>query len=118
MYSNYTLYKTYGGKMSESDYNIYANEACDYIDVVTRGRAPHTDTMSDKIKKCECKLADALLAASEIPVCVTSEGNDGVSISYSQSANQDLQIICFNICKKHLSYPINLLYAGVDYSAN
>ena len=114
MYSTYSLYVSQGGTLDEQAYTGLAEKAAREIDLRTFGRAQsYKDTLSDVLGKCECELVDALSAEKTIPVGVSSESNDGYSVSYAQNAvvEQKKQIV--GICMRWVSVHVNLLCAGV-----
>lgn len=115
MYSNYDFYISRGGTMSETEYKAAAEKAAEKIDYYTFGRAANApDKMRDRIKRCECALADILRSAEKIPFGISSESNDGVSVSYLATAQQDSERQIQNICRQYLCFPVNLMYAGGD----
>lgn len=114
MYSTFTYYTAHGGLLTEAEYNKYAEDAADIINYRTFGRAETApEEMQDKIRRCECKLVDALSAFSNCPAGVSSESNDGYSVSYSTTAKADLDNNVLNICRRFLMMPENLMYTGV-----
>lgn len=114
MYSTYSLYVSQGGTLDEQAYTGLADKAAREIDLRTFGRAQsYKDTLSDALGKCECELVDALSAEKTIPVGVSSESNDGYSISYAQNAVAEQKKQIEGILMRWLSEPVNLLFAGV-----
>lgn len=118
MYSTYELYISLGGSMTETEYQSAATAAWDKMVYYTFGRIANAPAeMQEKAAHCECRIADILHSAAELPIGVTAEGNDGVSVSYSQSAQRDTEQQIYRVCREHLTFPVNLMYAGVDFGA-
>lgn len=113
-YSTYEEYRTQGGALSEQDYVKQVGKAAREIDLQTFGRAQkYRQELHDTLSQCECALVDAFHAAEAVPVGISSESNDGYSISYSQSASRDLKRTTDEILTRYLLEPVNLLFAGV-----
>ncbi len=113
-YSTYEEYLSQGGTLPEQDYVKQAEKAAREIDLQTFGRAQkHRAALHDALSQCECALVDAFQSAAVVPVGISSEGNDGYSISYSQNANRDFKRITDEILTRYLLEPVNLLFAGV-----
>lgn len=113
-YSTYSEYSAQGGSLSEQAYAVQAERAAREIDLRTFGRAEkYRAELKDSLSLCECELVDALSSAQSVPVGVSSESNDGYSISYSQSARTEQNRSIESILMRYLLEPVNLLYAGV-----
>lgn len=114
MYSTYNSYIKNGGKLDETTYKIVAEKATAEINYRTHNRAEKfKDKMKNNLISCECELIDVLNSFSSIPLGITSESNDGVSVSYSQNAKTEMQAKKEDIFNKYLTYPVNLLYGGL-----
>lgn len=117
-YSTWDYYhSTYGGKLSETAYTQQALGAKAEIDRRTFGRARNAPgEIAGNLCLCECELLDVLHAFGEIPAGVASISNDGYSIDYgsrSTSANIETEASAAErICRKHLTMPVNLMFAG------
>lgn len=114
MYSTFDDYIKNGGKLDKVKYESMSKKAAAEIDYRTFNRAEkHTDEMHDNLILCECELIDVLNSFSSVPLGVTSHSNDGVSVSYSQTAKADKNTAKEEIFNKYLTHPVNLLYGGV-----
>lgn len=113
-YSTYAEYAAHGGTANEQTYLKNAEKAAREIDLHTFGRAQrYRAEMLSALSQCECALVDAFLAAEAVPVGISSESNDGYSISYSQNAKTEQNRNIESILLRYLLEPVNLLYAGV-----
>lgn len=114
MYSTYDSYINHGGKLDKVKYEIEAKKAAAEIDYRTFNRAAkHKEEMNENLIACEFELIDVLNSFSSIPLGVSSHGNDGVSVSYSQNIKAELQAQKEEIFNRYLTHPVNLLYGGV-----
>lgn len=114
MYSTYDSYIENGGTLDKAKYESMAKKAAAEIDYRTFNRASkHKEEMNDNLIACECELIDVLNSFSSIPLGVSSHGNDGVSVSYSQNVKAELHARKEEIFNKYLTHPVNLLYGGV-----
>lgn len=116
-YSTWDFYfGTYGGKLPKSQYEAFALRAKAEIDRATFGRAAAAQSgpMKDNLALCECELVDALHAYSEIPKGVASVNNDGLAVTYVSATNTTMNepAAATRICRKHLTMPENLMFAG------
>lgn len=111
-YSDYAFYKnTFCGELAESDYTRSAIEAKSVIDLQTFKRASTAPAeMLDAVKLCECALVDAIYAYSKVPHGVTSVNNDGYSASFTEKDKEPAALR--SICKKYLTFPVNLMFGG------
>lgn len=102
MYLTFDEYQVYGGTLDETTFNEYNFEAESLINYFTFNRLVNESEISENIKRCAFKLisiakqrADAFtLGASadgstSTGASITSQSNDGVSVSYNAlSASQ------------------------------
>lgn len=113
MYSTYDFYKENGGSMTETEFKTAATEADSFINYCTFQRAKNApEEMTENLKLCECAVADIFHNAKRIPLGISSEGNDGVNVSYSQNAQKEVENKAYSICRRYLTAPVNLMYAG------
>lgn len=113
-YSTYSEYIAQGGTLDEQAYSVQSERAAREIDLHTFGRAAkYREEMTKPLSLCECELVGALSSAASVPVGVSSESNDGYSISYSQNARTEQNRNIEAILMRYLLEPVNLLYAGV-----
>lgn len=114
MYSTYESYIENGGELDEATYKGLAKKAAAEIDYRTFNRAAEfKDEMNNNLISCECALIDVLNSFSSVPVGISAESNDGVSVSYSQNAKADEKLKKEEIFQLYLTSPVNLLYGGV-----
>lgn len=121
MYSDYDFYadrfENNDDVISFYEYKDKAEEAAAIIDRCTFGRAAEAYLSdyetAEKIKMCECRIIDALVSFSSQSSNIVSESNDGYSVSYRQDAEQKKQEKILSICRQYLTFPENLMYAGV-----
>lgn len=105
MYLNYDEFQNYGGTLDETTFNEYSFEAESLINYWTFNRLIEDTEVSENVKRCTYKLislikqkADALTLGASVDdtnassAAITSQSNDGVSISYNAlSASQLLE---------------------------
>lgn len=126
MYLSYDEYKSYGGTLDETTFNEYNFEAESWINYWTFNRMINETDISENVKRCAYKLinvakqrADALTLGSAssdsgagTSAAITSQSNDGVSVSYNVlSASQ-----VFNISKAEIKGLISRYLQGVRNS--
>lgn len=123
MYSNYEFYsdrfEDCDNLISFYEYRDKAEEAAAIIERCTFGRADEVVSsdsdyeMAEKVKMCECRIIDALVSFSSQSSNIVSESNDGYSVSYLQDTEKKKQEKILSICRQYLTFPKNLMYAGV-----
>lgn len=122
-YSDFIFYQSIGGQLTEAEYRASVNDAKNEIDYRTFERAATAPaSMTEKIKTCECKLVDAIHSYKKtyelLPNGIASINNDGFSVSAGARADSGTstasaeQAEYHSICLKHLTMPVNLMYAG------
>lgn len=120
-YSNYTFYKEQAhGKLTEAQYNYYVIDATAIIDEKSNGKAESApESMTDKVKMCECRIVDTLSAFDASGGAggtggITSIDNDGYRTTFGNLTEQrESEAAQVNkICGMWLREPINLLYKG------
>lgn len=83
-YADYTFYtETYGGMMSEADFERYSLSASQYIRTSTHGRSDSYD--GEELKYAVCESADVLYGLNETENShgeIKSENTDGYSVTY------------------------------------
>ena len=99
MYADYEYYKTtYGGSMTEDNYNIFGKRASAFMDFITERKLidnlPSDEDDLDKIRECCCVLAEEMLAirtrkdelaSSSSGGIVKSMSSGGESVTYELS---------------------------------
>lgn len=111
-YSDYAYYTgTYGGALTEAEYNSYVPKAHDEIKYQTFDASETApESMTDNVKSCECALVDAMHRFAQAPTGVSRVDNDGYSISYEQGRSTEATYE--SICKRYLAWPENLMFRG------
>lgn len=109
-FSDFAYYtKTYHGKLSDADYAAFVVKANAEITAQTFGRI--SADMTDRLKLCECEITDVMYAYAQTPTGITSVSNDGYSVNYGDTNSimrgEPQEILM--ICKKYLTYPVNLM---------
>lgn len=96
MFSNYEFYKKefHGNTITtEASFNYYGDRAAEYIEQATFGRAT---AENDKVKKCECRIAEILFAnhdsGNEDEREVKSESVGGWSKTFAENKRTDEQL--------------------------
>ena len=137
MYITYDEYKEYGGTLNESTFNSLYYDAQIKIDYYTFNRLKNDTKFSVKIKLCITKIISLLNTYNEYQKLVTdvnkpvisSQSNDGVSVSYGgylgNTSPQDIDTISKKldvdikaVIQQYLDSEVNqtgqlLLYRGV-----
>lgn len=133
MYLTYEEYLNMGGTLDEAAFDNYLIDAEMLIDWYTFNRLENETVIPEKVKKCVYKLisladmkSKAFVLGREVNgegnASVSSQSNDGVSISYNTiSASQAFDLLkseSENIIKQYLNGVVNslgrkLLYRGI-----
>ena len=112
MYATYTDYTTYLGgrtaKITSGEWSYYATKATVYMDNLSS--LVNATVITDEIKYCCCEVAELLKADEGADHSITSESNDGYSVSYNTERNFNDKV--FDIMKFYLSRT-GWLYRGV-----
>ena len=115
MYADYAYYiNTYHGReISERDFPYWAQQASDWIDYLTSGKADIAGAHSDKIKKACCAIAETAYVNETKGGGIISASNDGYSESYANSSNQQTaEQRVISVARRYLA-GTGLLYRGV-----
>lgn len=132
MYLTYEEYQNMGGTLDETTFNDYRFEAEAKINWYTFNRLRHDTTFPEEVKRCVYQLikllqdmanASATDGQSEnsagVVAGITSQSNDGVSISYNTLSAKDMlesaQAQVEGTIKQYLSYVRNELGKKVLY---
>lgn len=113
-YADYPYYATeYGGSaISESDFSRLSRQASAYLDTITYGNAEKAEDSGVQAKLSDaCCVIVELLHKQEQGGEVTSESNDGASVTYATDSITTQQRL-YNAAVVYLSNT-GLLYAGV-----
>ncbi len=113
MYLSYTEYTTCGGKLNEAEFNRFAFRAECEINNATFNRVAELNEIPEEVKRCEYELISYFSnnAKNGSVSAVSSFGNDGYSVSYSDQKTAQEQID--DIIYTYLANT-DLLYCGVD----
>lgn len=87
-YLNYEEYKSLGGTLEETPFNILELEAQKNIDKYTFGRLKDLEEQINEVKICVFKLIELINTYSAYEnqnKAISSENTDGYSVSYSQA---------------------------------
>ena len=130
MYLTYNEYQTMGGTLDETTFTDYEIQAESVIDYVTFDRLRHDETFTERVKYCvyqlikmvDLKMQAGTLGGENANSAITSQSNDGVSVSYNVLSASDVyktsQDEMIKLIKMYLSGEKNskgylLLYRGV-----
>lgn len=131
MYLSYEEYNLMGGTLDEISFNRFEFQAESQINYATFGRLKSDKTIPTEVKRLTHYLVDlmekkaaafSLGKGEDGAVHITSQSNDGVSVSYNGLAPSDLIELCkadsLNAIKSYLEGVTNeagrkLLYRGV-----
>ncbi len=103
MYLTYLEYQTYGGNLSEQEFNTFEFEAESIINWYTFNRLKNDDTYPTAVKRCVYQLINIAQQAKQAmslgvdqngntTAAISSQSNDGVSVSFNTlTADQALQ---------------------------
>ena len=111
MYLDYNEYKQYGGELEEIPFANAVYKACKIIDAYTFGRI---EQPTESIKRCVFELVGVINSDHG---SITSESNDGVSVSYNTEQSADVRcadIIQLYLANETTSDGTPLLYKGVE----
>ncbi len=118
-YADYQFYKDvyHGVGLSEDDFIRLEARAEEELDAMTFHRIPimeekyMTDQIALDIRKAVCAMSELMKQGETIGVGISSESNDGYSVSYSQNATKEMQNRMKNAASKYLA-DSGLLYRG------
>lgn len=112
MYLTYDEYKTYGGNLSNTDFDRFSFRAECEINNSTLDRCKNLAEIPEEVKKCEFELIIFLSgnAKNGSVSSVASFSNDGYSVSYANPKDAEKQIQ--DIIYTYLS-GTGLMYCGV-----
>jgi hypothetical protein len=121
MYLTYSEYQDMGGTLDETTFNNMEFEARSYVDYVTFNRLQNEEELPQAVKQCMYYLitlvTDKLNALTGTDISGTSSGgavissqsNDGVSVSYNVMAAKDI----LDSNTKEINNTINRYLQGV-----
>jgi hypothetical protein len=120
-YADYDFYKNvyHGTGIPEDDFIRLEARAEDELDAMTFHRIPNIDSkfmtneLAMNIRKAVCALAEVQSTGETAGagIGISSESNDGYSISYSQNVQQEISKRMSNAAGKYLA-DSGLLYRG------
>lgn len=107
---------TYGGILSEEEFTkIAIREEMLLTELINGKTVP--DNMEDRYKMAMCELIDYekdTTSADQAGI-VETETIDGYSIKYRETGFEEQRQDQYKIATKYLTYPVNLMYCGVEY---
>jgi hypothetical protein len=121
MYLTYAEYQSMGGTLTENIFNDYEFRAESLINYRTFNRLVNETSIPMQVKRLVKYIIDlvdkqssamSLGSNNGANAYVTSQSNDGVSISYSGMASTDL----FTLCDQDIQKSINAYLQGVSNS--
>ncbi len=112
MYLTYSEYTNLGGQLSVAEFDRFCFRAQKEIDNATLNRCKTLETIPEDVKKCQIELIQYLSnnAKNGNVSAISSFGNDGYSVSYSEQKSAQRQI--YDIIYTYLS-GTDLMYCGV-----
>ena len=128
MYADYDFYKeNWSGKIPTDEYNLIAVQASQQIDYLTFDRLTNGAEITERVKLCQCELAD-FLYQREIEMGlndkkaapIKSETVDSYRVEHAVTTTTkaksqgDIDSGVVGVCRKWLTRPTNLMYVGVD----
>ena len=113
MYLDYEKYKEYGGNLSDTEFDRFLFRAEKEVDSVTQNRCKTLEQISEEVQRCVYELVVYFSsnAKNGSVSAISSVGNDGYSVSYTDQKNATQQI--YDIIYTYLS-DTGLMYCGVD----
>lgn len=123
-YLTYAEYKSLGGTLEETPFNILELEAQKSIDKYTTGKLKELDSQINEVKVCTFRLINLLNTYNSYDnqnKSISSENTDGYSISYAQATenvskakiNEIKSIIKTDLAECKLEDGTPYLYVGV-----
>ena len=93
MYADYSYYSTnyHGSLIPQAEYGYYGEKSSAKLDFFTFGRIG-SGSVTDQIRSAACEVAEVMYQADKRRVNgaeVTSENNDGYSVSYAHTSGAD-----------------------------
>ena len=113
MYLTYDEYVSYGGKLSNADFDRFCFRAECEINNATLSRCKELEKVPDEVKRCMYELIIYLSKNSQngSVSAIASFSNDGYSVSYTDKKTAQEQIS--ELIYTYLA-ETDLLYCGVD----
>ena len=113
MYLDYEKYKEYGGNLSNTDFDRFLFRAEKEIDNLTQNRCKTVTDIPEEVKRCVYELIIYLSnnAKNGSVSAISSFGNDGYSVSYTEQKTATEQI--YDIVYTYLA-DTGLMYCGVE----
>ena len=113
MYLDYKKYKEYGGNLSNTDFDRFLFRAEQEINIVTENRCKTLEKIPEELNRCTFELIVYISnnAKNGSISAVSSFGNDGYSVSYTDQKTATQQI--YDIVYTYLANT-GLMYCGVN----
>lgn len=122
LHSTWEYYtEEYHGSLPLEKYQRWVLAANAYITFSTGSENQNApEMMRENLKRCECEVADVLYEFSQVPRGVVSVDNDGYKATfgsrYAGGSTESETIVLERICRRYLTFPVNLLYRGVYHA--
>ena len=123
MYLTYDEYQRFGGTLDEVNFTKFEFEAEAAINYATFGRLKKDNVIPEEVKRLTHYLIDLMekkasafslgKGNADSPTYITSQSNDGVSISYNGMSPSDL----IKLCKEDSMVAIRSYLEGVTNAA-
>ncbi|MDO4547536.1 MAG: hypothetical protein Q4D04_05535 [Clostridia bacterium] len=118
MYLTYEQYQGMGGQLAQSAYERKEHRARGYVDRATHGRLKGEEDAREAVKRLMYELVEMDAArAGTGGRDVTSESNDGISVSYSEKDDYESRrwaLIEDYLSEEATAAGVPLLYAGAE----
>ncbi len=118
-YADYDFYVNvyHGNAIAESEFERLESRAEDELNAMTFYRIPGmdarimTDLLATNIRKAVCAIAELQSTGESLEVGISSESNDGYSVSYTQTARKDVEAQQRTAAARYIA-DSGLLYRG------
>ena len=112
-YITFEEYEKLGGVVKDSSaFSKYERQARRKLDYYTQNRIKSLEVIPDEVKDCMAEFIDSLYEESEKGPDVKSFNHDGVSVTYADSDEQDIEELLWDIAVEYL--PVGLVSLAVN----
>lgn len=120
MYLSYDNYAVMGGSLSEAAYPRYEKKAEKIIDYYTCNRFVDQDPLPDEVQYLMYELISVLADTEAKGTVISSESNDGTSVTYVHKSDNDIGSAYWTLIKTYLADivvdGVPVLYKGVYHA--